>query len=161
MVIEAIGLIMPVGTQLVMDHAIPAGDQGLLSLICVGLLFFILLKAVVSMCRAWASVIMETLINVQWQSGLFTHLLRLPLSYFERRKLGDIQSRFGSLDILRTTFTTSVVGAIMDGIMLIGVFIMMILYGGHLTGLCSGLPPYISGCGWRPTVITASCRRSR
>ncbi|EMD0831892.1 peptidase domain-containing ABC transporter, partial [Morganella morganii] len=69
---------------------------------------------------------------------LFTHLLRLPLSYFERRKLGDIQSRFGSLDILRTTFTTSVVGAIMDGIMLIGVFIMMILYGGHLTWIVLG-----------------------
>ena len=137
-VIEAIGLIMPVGTQLVMDHAIPAGDQGLLSLICIGLLFFILLKAAVSMCRAWASLVMETLINVQWQSGLFTHLLRLPLSYFERRKLGDIQSRFSSLDILRTTFTTSVVGAIMDGIMLIGVFIMMILYGGSLTWIVLG-----------------------
>ncbi|MBA5859223.1 ABC transporter transmembrane domain-containing protein, partial [Morganella morganii] len=96
---------------------LPDGDQGLFSLICGGLLFFIQLKAVVGMCRAWANVIMETLINVQWQSGLFTHLLRLPLSYFERRKLGDIQSRFGSLDILRTTFTTSVVGAIMDCIM--------------------------------------------
>ncbi|MEG0277893.1 MAG: peptidase domain-containing ABC transporter [Morganella sp. (in: enterobacteria)] len=132
-VIEAIGLIMPIGTQLVMDHAIPAGDKGLLSLIAIGLLFFILLRAAVSMCRAWATLIMETLINVQWQSGLFTHMLRLPLGYFERRKLGDIQSRFASLDALRSTFTTSVVGAIMDGIMLIGVFIMMILYGGHLT----------------------------
>ncbi|RUT65162.1 hypothetical protein CKG00_01125 [Morganella morganii] len=137
-VIETIRLIMPVGTQLVMDHAIPAGDQGLLSLICIGLLFFILLKAAVSMCRAWSGLVMETLINVQWQSGLFSHLLRLPLSYFERRKLGDIQSRFGSLDILRTTFTTSVVGAIMDSIMLIGVFIMMILYGGYLTWIVLG-----------------------
>ncbi|WP_264767461.1 cysteine peptidase family C39 domain-containing protein, partial [Klebsiella pneumoniae] len=27
-VIEAINLVMPVGTQLVMDHAIPAGDRG-------------------------------------------------------------------------------------------------------------------------------------
>ncbi|CAI2531912.1 Lactococcin-G-processing and transport ATP-binding protein LagD [Serratia ficaria] len=35
LVIETINLIMPVGTQLVMDHAIPAGDRGLLTLICV------------------------------------------------------------------------------------------------------------------------------
>nr|WP_314267038.1 peptidase domain-containing ABC transporter [uncultured Moellerella sp.] len=137
-VIEAIGLIMPVGTQLVMDHAIPAGDQGLLSLIAIGLLFFILLRAGVSICRAWSSLVMETLINVQWQSGLFSHLLRLPLSYFERRKLGDIQSRFASLDVLRSTFTTSVVGAIMDGIMVIGVFLMMIMYGGSLTWIVLG-----------------------
>lgn len=76
---------------------------------------------------------MSTLINVQWQSGLFDHLLRLPLAFFERRKLGDIQSRFDSLDTLRATFTTSVIGFIMDSIMVVGVCVMMLLYGGYLT----------------------------
>ncbi|MBU9814928.1 peptidase domain-containing ABC transporter [Rahnella sp. C60] len=133
LVIETINLVMPVGTQLVMDHAIPAGDRGLLTLICAGLLFFILLRAAVSMVRAWSALVMTTLINVQWQSGLFNHLLKLPLGYFERRKLGDIQSRFGSLDALRSTFTASIVGAIMDMIMVAGVLVMMILYGGWLT----------------------------
>ncbi|EPB4594803.1 peptidase domain-containing ABC transporter [Escherichia coli] len=132
-VIEAINLVMPVGTQLVMDHAIPAGDRGLLTLISAGLMFFILLRAAVSMLRAWSSLVMSTLINVQWQSGLFDHLLRLPLAFFERRKLGDIQSRFDSLDTLRATFITSVIGLIMDSIMVVGVFVMMLLYGGYLT----------------------------
>ncbi|WP_202386459.1 colicin V export peptidase/ABC transporter CvaB [Escherichia coli] len=132
-VIEAISLLMPVGTQLVMDHAIPAGDRGLLTLISAALMFFILLKAATSTLRAWSSLVMSTLINVQWQSGLFDHLLRLPLAFFERRKLGDIQSRFDSLDTLRATFTTSVIGFIMDSIMVVGVFVMMLLYGGYLT----------------------------
>ncbi|RLM06680.1 colicin V synthesis protein [Gibbsiella quercinecans] len=137
-VIETINLVMPIGTQLVMDHAIPAGDLGLLTLICVGLMFFILLRAGVGMVRAWSSLVMGTLINVQWQSGLFNHLLRLPLGYFERRKLGDIQSRFSSLDTLRATFTTSVVGAIMDSIMVVGVLVMLVLYGGWLTWIVLG-----------------------
>ncbi|EEZ5380283.1 peptidase domain-containing ABC transporter, partial [Escherichia coli] len=132
-VIEAINLLMPVGTQLVMDHAIPAGDRGLLTLISAALMFFILLKAATSTLRAWSSLVMSTLINVQWQSGLFDHLLRLPLAFFERRKLGDIQSRFDSLDTLRATFTTSVIGFIMDSIMVVGVCVMMLLYGGYLT----------------------------
>ncbi|ERK10524.1 peptidase domain-containing ABC transporter [Serratia sp. JSRIV001] len=134
-VIETISLVMPIGTQLVMDHAIPAGDLGLLILICVGLMFFILLRATVGMIRAWSSLVMGTLINVQWQSGLFNHLLKLPLGYFERRKLGDIQSRFSSLDTLRATFTTSIVGAIMDSIMVVGVLVMMVIYGGYLSGI--------------------------
>ncbi|HCP8864764.1 TPA: peptidase domain-containing ABC transporter [Escherichia coli] len=132
-VIEAINLLMPVGTQLVMDHAIPAGDRGLLTLISAALMFFILLKAATSTLRAWSSLVMSTLINVQWQSGLFDHLLRLPLAFFERRKLGDIQSRFDSLDTLRATFTTSVIGFIMDSIMVVGVCVMMLLHGGYLT----------------------------
>jgi len=138
LVIETVSLVIPVGTQLVMDHAIPAGDRGLLTLICSGLMFFILLRVAVSMVRAWSSLVMETLISVQWQSGLFHHLLQLPLAYFERRKLGDIQSRFGSLEMLRSTFTSSMVGAMMDGIMVVGVLVMLVLYGGWLATVVLG-----------------------
>lgn len=138
LVIETISLVIPVGTQLVMDHAIPAGDRGLLTLICTGLMFFILLRVAVSMVRAWSSLMMETLISVQWQSGLFRHLLQLPLAYFERRKLGDIQSRLDSLEMLRSTFTSSVVGAMMDCIMVVGLLVMLVLYGGWLATVVLG-----------------------
>ncbi|HFT1961432.1 TPA: peptidase domain-containing ABC transporter [Enterobacter ludwigii] len=135
LIIESINLLIPIGTQLALDHAIPAADVGLLTLICIGLLLFTFLRLALSALRSWSSLLMTTLINVQWQSGLFSHLLRLPLSYFERRKLGDIQSRFGSLNTLRETFTSSIVGALIDGTMLIGVVIMMALNGGWLTGV--------------------------
>ena len=125
LVLETINLLLPIATQLVMDHAIPASDSGLLTLICCGLMIFILLQAAVSMLRGWSSLVLATLINVQWQAKLFKHLLRLPLDYFERRKLGDIQSRFGSLDVLRSTFTASIVGDMMDSIMVISVLIRM------------------------------------
>lgn len=133
LVIESINLIMPIGTQLVMDHAIPAGDMGLLSLVCIGMIFFILLRTAISTFRSWSSLVLSTLISVQWQSGLISHLLKLPLSYFERRKLGDIQSRFDSVLKIQDIFTGSITGAIMDVIMVFGVGIMMMLYGGWLT----------------------------
>ncbi|OTA16315.1 alpha-hemolysin translocation ATP-binding protein HlyB [Xenorhabdus vietnamensis] len=136
--IETINLVMPVGTQLVMDHVIPASDRGLLTLICTGLIVFILLRAGVSIIRVWASLIMATFINIQWQSSLFKHLLKIPLDYFERRKLGDIQSRFNSLETLQNTFTTSIIGAIMDSIMVMGLFAMLLLYGGYLTWIVFG-----------------------
>ncbi len=132
-IIELISVLMPIGTQLVMDHVIPSSDRGLLLLICTTLIFFILLRTALTVFRTWATLIMEVLINVQWQSGLLNHLLRLPLSYFERRKMGDIQSRFSSLDVLREMFTGSIVGALMDFIMVTTVLTMMFFYGGYLT----------------------------
>lgn len=138
LIIETINLLIPIGTQLALDHAIPAADMGLLTVICIGLFLFTLLRVALSALRSWSSLIMTTLINVQWQSGLFTHLVRLPLSYFERRKLGDIQSRFGSLNTLRETFTSSIIGALIDGTMMMGVIVMMILYGGWLTSVVIG-----------------------
>ncbi|CAM3697124.1 peptidase domain-containing ABC transporter [Rahnella bruchi] len=138
LMIESVNLLLPVGMQLVMDHVIPAKDPDLLTLICLGLLFFIIFRTGVSMLRAWTSLVMSTLIDVQWKARLFDHLMKLPLDYFEKRKLGDIQSRFSSLDTLRTTLTTNVVNSIIDGIMSVGLIVMMVLYGGWLIWVILG-----------------------
>ncbi|QCT22141.1 peptidase domain-containing ABC transporter [Jejubacter calystegiae] len=137
-VIEAINLLMPVGTQLVMDHVIMAQDHDLLTIICFSLLCFILFRILVGMLRSWSSLVMSSFIDVQWKTGLFEHLMRLPLAYFEKRKLGDIQSRFTSLDVIRNTLTTNLVNSVIDSIMVIGLFVMMILYGGQLVWIVAG-----------------------
>ncbi|HGL5836616.1 TPA: peptidase domain-containing ABC transporter [Serratia marcescens] len=137
-VIESINLILPVGTQLVTDHVIQARDYSLLSVICLGLVFFTFFKAFVSIARAWISIVLGALTDIQWKATLFDHLIKLPLSFFEKRHLGDIQSRFSSLDAIRTTFTTSIVSGIIDSIMTIGLFVMMIVYGGWLVWVVLG-----------------------
>lgn len=138
MAIEAIGLLLPVGTQLVTDHVIMAHDQNLLSIICIGLVFFTLFRTFISMLRAWTSLTLNTLTNIQWKTSLFDHLTNLPLSFFEKRHLGDIQSRFSSLDTIRSTFTNSIVTGIMDSIMTVGLLIMLTLYGGWLVWVVVG-----------------------
>ncbi len=132
LLVETVNILIPMGTQLVMDHVIIARDHDLLGLICLGLLTFILFRTFISMLRAWTSLVMQSLIDIQWKTGLMDHLLRLPLAYFEKRKLGDIQSRFSSLDIIRSTLTSSLVSGTIDVIVSVGVFVMMLLYGGWL-----------------------------
>lgn len=132
LIIEMINLLLPVGTQLVMDHVIVAKDHSLLGLISLGLLFFILFRTFIAMLRSWSSLVMESLVDIQWKAGLFDHLMKLPLDYFEKRKVGDIQSRFTSLEVIRSTLTNSIVHSIIDSLMTAGVFIMMFLYGGWL-----------------------------
>ena len=138
LVVEAVNILIPVGTQLVMDHVLIARDHDLLSLICLGLLTFILFRTFISMLRAWSSLVMQSLIDIQWKTGLMDHLLRLPLAYFEKRKAGDIQSRFASLDTIRNTLTSSLVNGIIDVIVSVSVMIMMCLYGGWLTFVVLG-----------------------
>ncbi|KAB8310078.1 peptidase domain-containing ABC transporter [Erwinia endophytica] len=137
-VIESVNLLLPVGTQLVTDHVIQAHDYDLLTVICLGLIIFTLFKAFVSVIRAWTSITLGTLTDVQWKTTLFDHLMKLPLSFFEKRHLGDIQSRFSSLDAIRTTFTNSIVSGIIDTIMTIGLFAMMMVYGGWLVWVVLG-----------------------
>jgi len=137
-VIEAIGLLLPIGTQLVTDHVIMAHDQSLLAVICIGLVSFTLFRTFISMLRAWTSLTLNTLTNIQWKTTLFDHLAGLPLSFFEKRHLGDIQSRFTSLDTIRSVFTNSIVTGVIDSIMTIGLLIMLTLYGGWLVWVVVG-----------------------
>ena len=71
-------------------------------------------------------------LSVQWSASLFDHLLRLPLGYFEKRHVGDVQSRFNSLEAVRETFSSRFVGSLMDGAMAIVLLAMMVAFGGGL-----------------------------
>ncbi len=142
LVIETVNLLLPVGTQLVTDHVIQAHDQSLLLVICLGLVTFTLFRSFVSVVRAWVSIKLGTLTDIQWKATLFDHLMKLPLSFFEKRNLGDVQSRFGSLDAIRSTFTDSIVGGIINGIMTIGLFAMMTMYGGWLVWVVAGFTAF-------------------
>ena len=67
-------------------------------------------------------------LNIQMANNLFHHLIRLPLSYFEKRHIGDIVSRFGSMDKIKALLTSEIIAAVVDGIMLIGTLAMMFIY---------------------------------
>lgn len=133
--IELVNLLIPIGTQLITDHVIKSDDRSLLLIICLGLFFFYLFNSLLSLLRDWINLKIDNLIGFQWESSLFRHLLKLPLDFFERRQLGDIQSRFQSLHILHQTLTTGIVSGVINSIIIVGLLLMMALYGGWLTGL--------------------------
>ncbi len=69
--------------------------------------------------RAWVSVYLSTQLNLQLLDTLFAHLLRLPLAWFEKRNIGDIVSKFRSVDAIQRTLTPTFVETVVDGVMVI------------------------------------------
>ncbi|MDE9566559.1 peptidase domain-containing ABC transporter [Xenorhabdus bovienii] len=131
--IESIALTIPIGIQLIMDHVIVTKDVLLLSSICIFLIFFTLVKTFSDVIRSYMSLSINIILDMQWKNSLFGHLLKIPLDYFSSRKLGDIQSRFNSIEDIRETFCNNIVNLIIDFLMIIGLLSMMIIYGGGLT----------------------------
>src|SRR5437763_5507226 len=117
-VILEIGIIAaPFYIQLALDQVIASGDVDLLVVLAVG---FALLTAVTVAGKALRSL---TVLNLQntlhfaMGSRLFHHLVRLPLTYFEKRHIGDILSRFISLEPIRNVVPEGLITAIIDGLM--------------------------------------------
>ncbi|GGC92652.1 peptidase domain-containing ABC transporter [Chelatococcus reniformis] len=133
--IEAFALLIPIGTQLVVDQVIVAGDMSLLTVIALALGLLVALQAATRFVRSWAIMVMSTNLGVQLTSSLFDRLIRLPVDYFEKRHIGDVISRFSSLGEIQRTVSTQLVTSVVDGIMAIGLFAMMLVYGGWLAAI--------------------------
>ncbi len=135
--LEVFVLLAPFFNQWVIDQAIVTGDRDLLYVLSIGFLLLLLIRVAVETLRGYVVMIMSTSLNVQWLGNVFQHLTKLPIAYFERRHLGDVLSRFNSVNTIQGAITTGFVGAILDGIMSIGLLVMMSIYSPTLTGICA------------------------
>ncbi|KVA08475.1 ABC transporter [Burkholderia latens] len=126
--LEIFTLASPFFLQWVIDEVIVSADRDLLTVLAIGFGLLLLMQEGTHAIRAWMLLHFSTTLNVQWRANLFTHLLNLPVRYFERRHLGDIVSRFGTIDTIQKSLTTSFLSAIIDGIMTVATLVMMFLY---------------------------------
>jgi ATP-binding cassette subfamily B protein RaxB len=128
LVLEAMGLVVPIGFQLVLDEVVVSNDQDLLTLIALGLGLVIAFRALIDFVRNWAIMVASSSLTLQWKMSLFRHLVLLPLSYFERRHAGEVASRFISVDRIQQTLTTASISPLVDGTMTFVLVGMMWLY---------------------------------
>lgn len=136
--LELFSLMTPLYLQWILDHVLVTANVELLTTLAIGFALLVLLQQAVTAIRAWALLYMGTTLNVQWRSNVFKHLLRLPATYFERRHLGDVVSRFGAVDAIQKSLTTSFLEAILDGLMSIVTLIMLFLYNPFLPWVSIG-----------------------
>jgi ATP-binding cassette, subfamily B, bacterial CvaB/MchF/RaxB len=137
--LEAIIIAIPLAFQLVLDDVIVTDDRRLLMLIAFGLGLLLGFRALVDFVRSWCIIAAGANLTLQWKMSLFRHLLRLPLSFFERRSVGDLASRFTSLDEIQKTLTTGPVSGLIDGLIAVVLVGVMWLYDPWLAVLAMGV----------------------
>lgn len=133
LILQVFALASPYYTQLVVDEVLVSQDKPLLTALALGFGLLMLIQIVVGVLRSWISLHLGTMMSMQMVTNLFRHLLHLPLTFFEKRHMGDITSRFGSLSAVQSLLTNSLVEGILDGIMVVIVFAMMYLYSPQLS----------------------------
>jgi ATP-binding cassette subfamily B protein RaxB len=133
--LQVFALVSPFYMQWVVDGAVVSADRDLLTTLGLGFVLLIAIQTAVTAARSWVVLYLSTSLNLQWLANVFTHLLKLPVSYFEKRHLGDVVSRFNSVTTIQRTLTTSFVEAIIDGLMAIATLAMMMVYSGWLAAV--------------------------
>jgi ATP-binding cassette, subfamily B, bacterial CvaB/MchF/RaxB len=136
--LEVFAIVTPFFMQWVIDNVLVSADRDLLTTLALGFGLLVIMQQAVSALRSWVVLYLGTTLNVQWRANVFTHLMRLPMQYFEKRHVGDVQSRFTSIDNIQRTLTSSFVEAILDGLMTIATLVMIFIYSSTLAWISVG-----------------------
>ena len=134
-VLQLFVLASPFYMQIAVDDAVSKGDRGLLSGLAIGFALFTLINVGAGALRALVSLNVGSVVTFQMVTGLFHHLLRLPLPFFERRHIGDLISRFGATQPIKDLITEGLVMALVDGAMAVATLALMLAYSKLLTSV--------------------------
>ncbi len=133
--LELLTLLSPFLLQWTVDDVLVSSDRDLLVTLGLGFCLLVLLQVGVGLLRSWSVLYLSSTLNVQWLTQVFAHLLRLPLSWFEKRHVGDVFSRFSSIQQIQRTLSTRFAEALLDGAMVALTFAMMWVYSPRLAGV--------------------------
>ena len=127
-VIQLLAISAPLYLQLVIDQGISLHDQDLILLLAILFLIITLARSAVSYFRGLVLLQFSSLTGFQLARNTFGHLIRLPTNYFESREIGDVVSRFGSLETIKQLVTQEMITVIVDGIFSFVTLILLFLY---------------------------------
>jgi ATP-binding cassette, subfamily B, bacterial CvaB/MchF/RaxB len=133
--LEVLALIGPLMNQWVIDQAVVSGDRNLLSVLAIGFGVLLLMQVAITAFRGWVVTITSVALNTQWLMNVYKHLLSLPVAFFERRHVGDVLSRFNSINTIQNTLTIGFAEGLIDGLLVVGTLGAMLLYSPALTAV--------------------------
>jgi ATP-binding cassette, subfamily B, bacterial CvaB/MchF/RaxB len=131
-ILELFVIASPFYLQLTVDEVIARGDVDLLLVLALGFCLFMAIKAAAGAIRSFIVLIVQNVLHFQIGARLFHHLVRLPTAYFEKRHIGDILSRFTSVEPIRAALAEGMITAIIDGIMALATLAMIFIYSVQL-----------------------------
>lgn len=131
-ILQALVLASPFYMQLTIDEVIARGDVDLLLVLALGFGLLVLLKTAATAVRSMIILVMQNVLHFHLGARLFHHLIRLPLSFFEKRHIGDLLSRFSSLQPIRNLLAEGLIAAVLDGVMAAITLVMIFVYSPQL-----------------------------
>ena len=143
-VIQLFGLVTPLFTQVVLDKVLVHHSLSTLNVIAVAFGAVIIFEMLLSLSRNYIFAHTTSKIDARLGAMLFDHLIKLPMIYFENRKVGNIVARVRELDSIREFIANKSVTVLLDMLFSVVFVIMMLLYSVKLTFVALGFVTIIA-----------------
>jgi ATP-binding cassette subfamily B protein len=141
LVLQVLGLATPMLTQVIIDKVIVHESLSTLHVMAIALLGVALFEAALGILRLFLFTHTARRLDLSLSSQMFRHLLKLPLAYFEARRVGDTVARVQELENIRQFLTGTAMTVVLDTIFMVVYLALMLFYSPKLTGVSLAVVP--------------------
>lgn len=127
-VLQCFVLLSPMFLQVAVDQGAARGDAEIVQLLFGVFLVVAVFNFAAEILRGLSVQRIGAMLAWDMSRRLLRHMIKLPLLWFQKRKLADTISRLDALIPLKTMISNGVVGALVDGVLSITTLIMMLIY---------------------------------
>lgn len=114
--------------QTVIDESLTKQDADILVVLAAGFLLLALTGVLMSFARSQIQLYFSNQLGFQMVGNVFTHMISLPADFFERRHVGDLVSRFGSIREIRRIISEDLITVVLDGVFAIVTVLVMFYF---------------------------------
>jgi ATP-binding cassette subfamily B protein len=141
MTLQVLGLATPMITQVVIDKVMVQNSRPTLDVMAIAMLGVAVFEALLGILRLFIFTHTARRLDLSLSAQLFRHLMRLPLSYFESRRVGDTVARVQELENIRQFLTGTALTVVLDSIFAVVYLALMFFYSMPLTGVALAVLP--------------------
>jgi ATP-binding cassette subfamily B protein len=131
--LQLLGLATPILTQVIIDKVMVQGSLPTLDVMAIALLSVAIFEAILGILRLFIFTHTARRLDLSLSAQVFRHLMRLPLAYFEARRVGDTVARVQELENIRQFLTGTALTVILDSIFAVVYLALMFYYNAQLT----------------------------
>ncbi|MCF8372250.1 MAG: peptidase domain-containing ABC transporter [Bacteroidales bacterium] len=123
-----IQLIFPFLTQSIVDFGINNNDISFINLVLIAQLVLLISRMSVDMIRSWILLHIGTRVNISLISDFLIKMMKLPISFFDTKMIGDIIQRIGDHKRIESFLTSSTLNILFSLVNLIIFGIVLVIY---------------------------------
>lgn len=135
LVVEALLIASPLYLQFVIDDAVIKGDAGLLKVLALAFGLLTLFRVAAMLLRGLTTQFVSSVLAFDMKGRIFHHMVRLPLEWFQKRQIGDVQSRFWAVRSIQAFVSQGALTGLMDGVLGSAVLVLMFMYSPLLVAI--------------------------
>ena len=128
-------LITPFLTQAMVDQGIQNADMNFVYVVLIAQIMMFVGTTSVSVIRSWVMLHMSTRINISVLSDFLVKLMKLPISFFDSKNLGDIMQRMGDHARIESFLTSNTLSTLFSFVNLVVYSFVLLSYNTEIYGI--------------------------